>query len=304
MNQEYLLKKLKEKVGNNSLKFPTHVKFHLSEKILEIKINTEGVTKNMQENASAFESWAIVLKYHLKEYIEKIIIDWEKPQNTSLHYNRFLYRAIKFEKNYDWVVLKGVKDDIEKIEREINNWVVNLPSKSAQEKAARQDSESALERKVLEILSADNRHKGQQLPTGLFKKQVSEATAITPGSNSCIDLWEFHDGEFRIYELKIDSNQGIGILSELMFYVNVMNDLKNGIIKYPQAKDRYRNIETIIEAIEKGTIKTIVGVFLTNKMHPLLAKNIEGIIEILNNNTVGILFEKKGISYDKINIVN
>ena len=101
----------------------------------------------------------------------------------------------------------------------------------------------------MEILSADNRHKGQQLPTGLFKKQVSEATAITPGSNSCIDLWEFHDGEFRIYELKIDSNQGIGILSELMFYVNVMNDLKNGIIKYPQAKDRYRNIETIIEAL-------------------------------------------------------
>ena len=36
MNQEYLLKKLKEKVGNNSLKFPTYVKFHLSEKILEI----------------------------------------------------------------------------------------------------------------------------------------------------------------------------------------------------------------------------------------------------------------------------
>ena len=70
MNQEYLLKKLKEKVGNNSLKFPTYVKFHLSEKILEIKINTEGVTKNMQENASAFESWAIVLKYHLKEYLE------------------------------------------------------------------------------------------------------------------------------------------------------------------------------------------------------------------------------------------
>ena len=48
MNQEYLLKKLKEKVGNNSLKFPTYVKFHLSEKILEIK------NKKMQKSIKTY----------------------------------------------------------------------------------------------------------------------------------------------------------------------------------------------------------------------------------------------------------
>ena len=64
---------------------------------------------NMQEDESAFESWALVLKYYSKDKIETVIIDWEdipaKEKDGTYHYNRFVYRLAKFSQSYDWVEL-------------------------------------------------------------------------------------------------------------------------------------------------------------------------------------------------------
>ena len=49
----------------------------------------------MQEDEAAFESWAIALKYYLKEHIDTITIDWERDftngEGGILHYHRFVY---------------------------------------------------------------------------------------------------------------------------------------------------------------------------------------------------------------------
>lgn len=56
----------------------------------------------MQEDEAAFESWAIALKYYLKEHIDTITIDWERDftngEGGILHYHRFVYRLAKFSK--------------------------------------------------------------------------------------------------------------------------------------------------------------------------------------------------------------
>ena len=60
----------------------------------------------MQEDEAAFESWAIALKYYLKEHIDTITIDWERDftngEGGILHYHRFVYRLAKFVQTYFW----------------------------------------------------------------------------------------------------------------------------------------------------------------------------------------------------------
>ena len=46
-------------------------------KNLIMNITKRGLESNMQKDDGAFESWAIILKYHLSDLISTIIINWD-----------------------------------------------------------------------------------------------------------------------------------------------------------------------------------------------------------------------------------
>ena len=307
MMNDLLKKALKEFRLNNEfqLRTPKSMSLELTENAeLSISILPEnkGILKNMQCNASAFESWAICLKSILGDQLKKVIIHWDTPEfendNQKLHYNRFLYRAIKFEQNYKWTTLQGPKKDLEDFKNELSKKIIiGWPNSEAKESP--QQNEAKLEKEKLTELQKKygENQAGQQLPTGLFQGSISNKTAIVPHMKSQIDLWAISNKSLYIYELKIDSAKTIGIISELMYYTNVMNDLKNHRIEYspaPKEEDKeYRNVNTIVKAVEQNTISEIIGVFWTENLHPWIACNKEKVLSLLNENTSNIIFEHK-----------
>ena len=125
----------------------------------------------------------------------------------------------------------------------------------------------------------------RQLPVGLFDGVKSAETYITTGKKSAIDLWVLSDtkDQMVICELKKKGkgsyNQKVGIISELYFYVNVMQDVF--INKTIAQTENYKNIRNYSELLNNKAISEIDGVFLVDKLHPLITNEV---IELLNKN--------------------
>lgn len=297
-NLKEALKKLQLK-GQFQLRTPQSISLELGDDNKELLLkftNNQAVLKNMQENASAFEGWSICLRALLS--LKRVKIKWESPEiendSQRLHYNRFIYRAKKFSENYDWVSLEMPQTSIE---CNFSNMIIGLPSKEAKEYP--EQEEAQLEKEKCEYLQEiyGKEMAGRQLPTGLYTASISNKTALMPHQKSQIDLWAIENNTFRIYELKTgNANNKIGIISELMFYVNIMNDLKNGYIKYPDDKTignkvAYRNLATVISAFRKNEIHKIRGIFYVKEFHPWIACCEDRVIDMLNDNKSGITFE-------------
>ena len=70
---------------------------------------------------------------------------------------------------------------------------------------------------------------------------------------------------------KAKGNNKVGIISELLYYTNMVSDILNGRFSFePNSKD-YRGVETLKKSI--GKIKHLEGVFLTDTLHPLISEN-------------------------------
>ena len=122
-----------------SAKLPSQIDFEISDNCLLIKVSGRGVVANMQENCSAFEGWAVVIKSAIPE-VKRVILDWDEPQYKlekenaqKAHYNRFLMRTTNFKRGYSWFdVAERRKSDID-IMRELlesKTLVVNFPKNS------------------------------------------------------------------------------------------------------------------------------------------------------------------------------
>lgn len=307
MNKESILKHLKNIV--HSAMLPSQVSFETNNNCLFIKLSGTGVIANMQTDSSAFEGWAVVLKAALPN-IKEVYLDWEDPMfNTTkknaqkAHYNRFLMRVANFKKAYTWF-------NIEKPKRrgEVSNMqalldrksiVINYPKSPCS--AVTNESkkpEAVLERKLVKLWEKDFPITDEQLPVGLFEEKVSKKTTLTPRGASQIDLWQLNDNIVRIYELKVQGNESIGIISELMFYVCTIKHIIDGYIKYPdisKAKS-YRHFENFANAVTNKQIRKVRGYFTAPKFHPLLERLENSIKKILNDNTFDISFEFKNIS--------
>jgi hypothetical protein len=62
----------------------------------DLFLTADALETNMQDDAAAFEGWAVVLMAWCG--VQRVAIDWEEPTNTTdRHYQRFLYRLGKFE---------------------------------------------------------------------------------------------------------------------------------------------------------------------------------------------------------------
>lgn len=199
--------------------------------------------------------------------------------------------------SYDWASFECLDDtaenDYKTICNEVKEWVTNYPSKEASIKATHKEAQ--LERALNDVLPGIHDH---QLPVGLFYQEVSKKTEYerTPNGGSQIDLWSITDDEtFTVYELKKDDNRLVGIVSELMFYVNVIKDLTDGVITFGKGAGNIdkRNYNAVYRSIKEKKITKVAGVFLANELHPLLTLERKEFFSILNENNRKIEYKQK-----------
>lgn len=305
MDKEQLLNLLKLRTKTPSAKLPSQIEFETLEDCLCITLK-EGVVANMQENSSAFEGWAVVIKATLPE-IKRVLLDWKDPKYNpkeenaqKAHYNRFLMRVASFKRGYAWFDVKNYrKVEIDEMQNLLDSktLVVNFPEKRQSDEGNK--SEADLERKLVKLWREEVPITDEQLPVGIFTSgEVTTANTLTPGGASQIDLWQLYDKTMHIYELKTESNKSVGIISELMFYVCTIRNIVDGLIKYPDLTkaEPYRQFKDFANAVRNKEIDRVIGYFTAAKFHPLIEKQRDAIKNILNDNTLGIVFDYKDIS--------
>ena len=301
MDRNEILKELQKK--NSNLQLPTEMDFNIDEdKVLTIGMKKKGLTVNMQDDSAAFEGWAICLKAWLPEFIDKVVINGEFPDDkNNQHYKRFLYRLKKFTETYSWgKTTQEYETEIEEVfPRENSNMYINVPKQEASEEATY--CEAQLERAYCDKNESSYKAMNHQLPTRIFSNDIKEENAVTPGG--FIDIWgRTYDDILRIFELKLPTNTKIGIISELMFYVNVMTDVLRHEINIPPTSKFFCSFDEIYELYEKkGACKQIEGVFLADNFHPMIQEKQEEVLQIINNrkfaDNISVSF-----SFDKPNV--
>lgn len=287
MDKEFIEELIKKVMPNAKLPSSYGYTYKKDEKKLILLVKNKGLTANMQDNEAAFESWAIALKYYLKEYIETITIDWERDfsngEDGFLHYNRFVYRLAKFVQTYSWARSAKIIPAIPTM----------LCCNVGTEEAASADKHSLgdegwLECKYVEEHSMDYDVINHQFPVGIFHEKVSETTHYTTGGKSAIDIWAIKDDCLSIFELKKPENKLLGIISELMFYTNIVDDILSHRIMYEEESENVklavegdiRGFKKFYEAYEKGTINKIESIFLADNRHSLLSDEL---IDFIND---------------------
>ena len=265
----------------NDIDLPQYYFYKLDsrKKNLTLTLCEKGLKANMQDNESAFESWAIILKFYLSEQVETVTIDWVESSvidETSLHFNRFVYRLSKFVQTYDWAF------SAKSISRIPSILVCNCPNgEAADADQHKKGSESWIECKYVEKFCDYYDVMNHQFPVGIFYDKVSRGTYYTTGQKSAIDIWAIKQNEFFIFELKKPDNKPLGIISEIMFYTNIIYDLLSHRIQYQEdakikkaIKNNYRGFGDFYNAYVNGNIGQINAVLLAYNLHPLITQEL------------------------------
>ena len=282
MTNNDFIKELKRQGINSINDLPSGYDYNISKKSLILKLTKKGVCENMQSDESAFESWAIILKRYCGKLFDFVIIDWDDVDENNEHFNRFVYRLTKFVQSYDWVSPK------KKLPAMPALLYCSAPNGNAAVKGKHpKGSEGWIECDFIEKNVGRYDAIDHQLPVGLFDGKVSAKTHYTPGRLSQIDIWAIKDEEMFIFELKKPKNCPLGIISELMFYTNVVCDMisHNIIIDKQKAirasQNRYRSFDKFYEVYNGyKKISKIHAVFLADELHSLLDDNV---LEIINS---------------------
>lgn len=260
-----------------SFRLPSSIDFSLEKKCLTVTLSS--VTGNMQEDKSAFEGWIICFKSWMPSITEKVILDWNPPKDdvNSLHYNRFLFRVVQFQKMYSWFSVSNKNAaTVEKFSRSMlqDKWI-NYPLKGKLNSVSENKKEDKIE--SLFVNEYQNLLKGklnletinQQLPVGIFNESVKSGNYFFSGQKSAIDLWGLSGEELSIFELKY-KNKKVGIISELLFYLYLMNYVFiAGEIQYPEKAERAKVRD--FDKLYSKKLKKLKGYFLIDKLHPFIS---------------------------------
>lgn len=252
-------------------KLPENIQFEIKNGDLYITMTPKGLISNMQDDCAAFEGWAILIKYWLSQYINLVYVifspisrdDYSKAE--YMHYQRFIYRLHIFVNTYKWAryisnySLEGYST---------KGFVLNTPGSDSDVKVA-SHKEAQFERALVDIKPPFLCINDHQLPVGVFDTKVESSKQIM--NSGAIDLWGIDGNVLNIYELKIASNKKVGIITELFFYVNILNDLMKHRINYEKDReyDDIRSFSLLYDAYQKRKISNVKGVFLSPSLHPL-----------------------------------
>ena len=290
-------KKVPEKVKNTLLNgIPTQITFKEDGNKLIMTLCKKGIglagknSLNMQENGAAFEGWALIIysKNNYSEVVLDVKMDEEmdklpEPELELGHYNRFLYRAMRFSEYFDWFSLS------EKVQGAANRFIEMFYSgnKVLINNIGKGDAgdNSKLENYIEGLLGGDKTLAKEitgvsplyrQLPVGLFEETVSESTRIFTGGKSAIDLWGLSGNELHIFELKT-KNPEVGVLSELFFYACYAYDMycigSSNFIK-PKEPNKEENRGYSI-LFNDAKVESITAHILADKLHPRISENVD-----------------------------
>lgn len=268
----------------------------------------ETASLNMQADAAAFEAWALIL--HVNSGIKTIRLGLQSDVSKALlkltdtfplskkygHYNRFLYRLMKFQQQYGWFQIANtdLAEAVSKFEQALDKeaFCNNRPMNKAEPdpsnlesrvEAAFADSagnKSAGPNLLRELTLAHNVKIGpiyRQLPVGLFKETKSTDNSVFTAGHSAIDLWSLSQGtdpEIVIYELKA-GNQMAGIITELMFYANYMYDMyieENSFQSEDPGDEKIRGYHYLYSA--QNSLTGVRAFMLTDKLHPQITDEV------------------------------
>lgn len=324
--QELFIKPIKDQFKKDfnrlrkSIGFSDYIELKLKENELHIIILTakhpngktiNPVLENMQTDKAAFEGWAICLKAWIPDIVKTVKLDWTTPDNKNLHYNRFLYRVIKFKQWYkDWFVYNPEK------QQELDSFCGLMKKGATNNYSNKEAAEGTNKEGIVEynlINHEENKRElvktlqldfvGHHLPVGV---KTSNGKSLFTGRQSAIDIWGIsHDKVLKVIELKYNKNKNnrlhnikVGIISELLFYCNIMDDIRQGNIKKPTIPVE-KGIEQEKALYEKGW-ESVEGVMLATDYHPLLYKK-DKLLEVLSANSQGIKFSMYQYDWDMNN---
>lgn len=261
---------------------------------------------NMQDDEAAFEAWAILLHVHCGKEIRLtldsnvilpdkngLLLSEKTGEYTYGHYNRFLYRVMKFRRQFKaWFEIadERLTRAVDQFEQAMGAYEFcnNKPEKEAAEYPTKAEAavEAAFGRADRELLAELAKTKSpavsklyRQLPVGLFlnepKAEPQVKTAIFTGKLSAIDLWGLSGDDFAIYELKTNNNKMVGIITELMFYANFIYDMFVDRTEenkwHPRmVKKDYRGSLVLWETYKEKKLRGVKAFMLTDGLHPLI----------------------------------
>lgn len=328
MHKKEIVETLQKILNNQHLNLPPDIGFTAQEGTLTMELTSAAIglgktPKNMQKNPAAFEGWALALYAHLPNSEETMIIlkapiPESVPSDMELgHYNRFLYRALRFsEQFHSWFrlspELSGAVAQL-KAELDSDKFFNNFPEAEAGKK-------EALENKVEARLAGDNdllrsiasaagctiggNPIFRQLSVGLFRDRKANNTHFFPGKNSAIDLWTECGDTISIFELKAQ-NKEVGMVTELYFYANYVYDMfcRGGCPNFlPSISSApHRGYGALLDSNGEKNHERVQAFFLydDNHIHPLIS---EKVVNILNQGSEQIQYAR--LSYELENILN
>lgn len=267
-------------INRRNIKIPSGIIFSIAGDTVIMKLSTKAVTSNMQKDDGAFEGWALILKRWGK--YKKIIISWDKPNHIDdNHYQRFLFRLKQFSLDFaSWFSIDNLcQTFLEDLKiKNTGKYLLNIPRERGDNDSL--NPEAVLENRfvnkdlkehLMNISNAASLYR--QLPVGLFENKVSKNTSIFTGGKSAIDIWGFSkENELLVFELKAENNEKVGIISELYFYVSVLQMIRKQIFKHENC---FNENEILLNI---PTTKKIVAYFLSPTLHPLVDKKILGLL--------------------------
>lgn len=258
----------------NNLRLPGGIEFTIVGNDVKMHISSTAVVKNMQEDATAFEGWAMVLKRWAK--FQKVILSWDTPDHVKDgHYQRFLFRVLNFAKDYKlWFYIEPSCILYQNALEIVDSTVYYLSSPyNNRDRNDLHGLESILEYKFSKgkwaedlKLKTNADYLNRQLPVGVFHKPVSSRTSIFPRHKSAIDIWGItRNNELLLFELKADRNNKVGIISELYFYSCLMRYVQTGKFKHEKS-DQY--LDRIADT------RKIFAYFLAPSLHLLVDQQL------------------------------
>lgn len=262
--------------------------------------------ENMQTDCACFESVALIAKCYNKILHLRIIfepLNWSGKFRNLLteqaHYMRFLYRLFRFTQEYDWCYVEGKeKKEIERFEKALASItpINNVPGTKAEfnpngkkehiveNMFCSKNGTEYLSKLLKKAEHSPLKFIDHQLPNGLFTDNVSEINRIF--TTGYFDLWGINENnELCLFELKIDENTKMGIISELYFYTEYTSQFLLSKSINPK-RTKFRSYDKLLNhAKEDNGSKKVNAYFLVGgKMHPELEKNEKRLLELLNIN--------------------
>lgn len=310
----------------NSFTFPEAIEIGVNKDKIVIRLSAKAIgmsdtswfASNMQKDDAAFEGWAFLIYAHYAKNKGFSTVELDLAEDactqikmickykvgytgTRLHYNRFLYRALRFSQQYkEWFALSVcLQSYINEFEAYLKSpdlvFTNNIPKLEMRSKRTL-NSDIITENDVQDVFANYYWQQEQganfckkyggrlhrELPTGLFEGvRAFESRAIFPIHNSTIDLWSCDENKLNVFELKYD-NKMIGIITELFFYTNYMRDMfcRGRAINFLRQRPRELGFRGYMH-LEKASFAKVNGYMLYDKgnLHQAITNDV---IDLMN----------------------